>query len=106
MLIINKDSVTAIKQKLTEPEQKQQSIDDIGRMLEIKKALLWRADAGVCCGIIRDLARMLAHEVNLLEDALEAANQNDTTSAASILEDYIAFLEQNYESEQPNYCRT
>ena len=46
MLIVDKSSVNAIKQKLDNSEKIQESIADVKKMLEIKQTLLWRADYG------------------------------------------------------------
>jgi len=58
-------------------------------MLEIKQALLWRADAGTCCaGPV--VANSFFAEVQLLEKALEALDKGDAGTAASLLEELAA----------------
>ncbi len=107
MLIINTDALNQVKQKILSPESRQESIQTVKRMLEIKQTLLWRAEAGNCCsqgGF--NLAVMLSREVDLLEDILKALENNDEAQALSRLDDYILRLEKDYGSCYTNYCQS
>jgi hypothetical protein len=50
ILIVNAESVRAARQKLVGGCKRDEVIADIKSMIEIKQTLLWRADAGTCCG--------------------------------------------------------
>ena len=104
MFIVNKDSVKATRQKLDDPAKIKEAIADIKRMIEIKQALLWRADAGTCCGSLGDIASFLAREVTVLEKALNALQKDDKSEAIRSLEEYQQILEANPKFGQPNIC--
>lgn len=91
MLLIDDGQVRALKDKLFKPEQQQQCLEEIKRMIEIKQTLLWRADAAVaCCGwptIMR-----FTNEVQLLEGVLEAFQEQNIEKAAALLEDYRVYI--------------
>jgi len=104
MLIINKDSVTAIRQKLDDRGKMQEVIDDVRRMLEIKQTLLWRSDvAAPCCGSLGCITSQLTHELDILESTLAALENGDRTQTASLLEEYLHAIETNSEPSQPQY---
>ena len=105
MLIINKDSVTATKQKIADPKKIKQAMKDVKKMLEIKEALLWRAEGmAPCCGSLASISAQLTHEVNILENTLSALQNGNTAQAADLLQEYINVLEASCEPSQPNYC--
>ena len=104
MLIINKDSVNAVKQKLGDVGKTREAIDDLRRMLEIKQTLLWRSEAmAPCCGSLCSIASHLACEVGILENTLTALENSDRSRAADLLEEYLRVLEANREPSEPNY---
>jgi hypothetical protein len=105
MLIIDKDSVSATKQKLAEPKKIKQAVKDIRKMLEIKEALLWRSEGmAPCCGSLNNISAQLTREVNILENTLAALENGNTAQAADLLQEYINVLEASCEPSQPNYC--
>ena len=105
MMIIDKDSVSATKQKLAEPKKIKQAVKDVRKMLEIKEALLWRSEAmAPCCGSLCNVSAQLTHEVNILENTLSALQNDNTAQAADLLQEYINVLEASCEPSQPNYC--
>ena len=105
MLIINKDSVNATRQKLVDPKKIKQAIKDVKKMLEIKEALLWRSEAmAPCCGSLCSISAHLTREVNILENTLSALENGNTAQAANFLQEYIQVLEASCEPSQPNYC--
>jgi len=97
------ESVIAIKQKLANPEKRAECMADIEKMIETKQSHLWRAEWGSCCGNICNLVPQMDHEIGILQDALDAMKAGSNIRAASLIEDYIAFLEKYYEKEHPNY---
>ena len=106
MLMISKEameSILAIRQKLDDPEKRAECIADIENMIEIKQSHLWRAEWGSCCGSICNLVSQIDNEMGILQEVLNAMEAGDDSKAASLLEDYIAFLEKHYEREHPNY---
>ena len=105
MLMINKEameSVIAIREKVTDPKKKVECIADVENMIEIKQSHLARAEWGSCCGNICSLVPQIDNEIQMLQNILEALRRGDNERATSLLEDYIAFLQQNYEAE-PDY---
>jgi len=105
MLIIDKDSVSATKQKLAEPKKIKQAVKDIRKMLEIKETLLWRSEGmAPCCGSLNNISAQLTREVNILENTLSALQNGNTAQAADLLQEYIHVLEASCEPSQPNYC--
>jgi hypothetical protein len=105
MLIINKDSVTATKQKVADPKKISQAIKDVKKMLEIKEALLWRAEGmSSCCGSLANISACLTREINILENTLSALENGNMAQATDLLQEYINVLETSGEPSQPNYC--
>lgn len=105
MMIIDKNTVSAVKDKIADPKKTKQAIKDVKKMLEIKEALLWRADGMTpCCGSLADISAQLTHEVDILEKALSALENGSRAQAADLLQEYIKVLEASCELSQPN-CR-
>ncbi len=108
MLMTDKESarvnITAIKEKLTNPEKKGECIAEIKKLIDIKQSHIWRADSiAPCCGSICGLVPLFEAEVGILESALNAVEGGNNNKASTLLENYLAFLEKNYEDEHPNY---
>jgi len=104
MLMISKEameSVMSLRGKIADPEKKAECIADLENMITIKQSHLARADWGSCCGNICNLAPQMDSELQMLQKILEVLTE-DSTMAASLLEDYIAFLQENYRPE-PNH---
>lgn len=96
MLIISRETIDRVKDKILNPATRLESIQDIKRMLEIKETLLWRADAGTCCDPdASKLRNLLTREVELLGKALAALEQGEDAKAISWLEDYSLLLERD-----------
>ena len=105
MLMISKeamDSVMSLRGKIADPEKKAECIADVEKMITIKQSHLARADWGSCCGNICNLAPQMDSELQMLQKILEALRE-DGTKAASLLEDYIAFLQENYRPEPDHW---
>lgn len=104
MLVISRDdmqSVIAAKNKLCDPEKKSQCIAEIERIMDVKQAHLWRADSlSPCCGgAMCNLAAQFQAEIEILGDVLNALKGGHVSKAATLLEEYLAFLEKSYGSE-------
>jgi hypothetical protein len=91
MLLISDEQIKALRSKLADPEQRQQCLEEIQRMVEIKQTLLWRADNAVaCCGW--PTVMRFTNEVQLLEAVLEAFKEQQIEKASTILEEYRVYL--------------
>lgn len=92
MLVVNANIVKTVREKLNAADKTYEVIDDIKRMIEIKKTLLWRADAGTCCGSLCNIASSLTSEISLLENALTRLEKGDKASARQSLMEYEQML--------------
>ena len=105
-MIVNQAQVRKVKEKLARRGKGREIISELKQMLEIKQALLSRADMGLCCAQGCRLSDILAQEVILLEETLLVAENRDRGKAETILGDYLDFLESNYYEDGDNiYCR-
>jgi hypothetical protein len=95
MLIISKQQVERLIEKLNDPAKFDESRAELEKMLEIKSALLWRAADGIqpCCGTFCEIKTCLDSEVQVLQEALEALDKRDIEKASSLLGDYIKYME-------------
>jgi hypothetical protein len=92
-----------VKRKLADPEKREECLGDIEHMIEVKQSHLWRAELGSCAGGLCGITGQVEIESGILQDAMEALKNSDDGKAASLLEDYIAFLKEHYEPERPGY---
>ena len=92
MLIITKQGVKGLSQRLNNGVELGACRDEVKKMLEIKSALLWRAEFGRgCCSW--QLVDYLDSEVQTLEDVLDALEKGSISQASSLLRDYVNQLE-------------
>jgi tetratricopeptide (TPR) repeat protein len=103
-LIINAETVKAIKQKLADPDRIQEAHAAIKKMLDIKQALLWRADAGTCCGSLCNIATSLSREISILENAHNALEKGDNSQTIQALEEYEQLLEYKNKFGESKSC--
>ncbi|OIP27421.1 MAG: hypothetical protein CO103_01135 [Chloroflexi bacterium CG_4_9_14_3_um_filter_45_9] len=106
MLMISKEameSVIAIKDRLAHQGSEAECIADIENMIEIKQSHLARAEWGSCCGNICNLVSQIDNEIGMLQNILEALSANNNRRAASLLGDYIAYLQENYRPEPDHW---
>ena len=99
MLTISKEtinSVMSLKAKIADSEKRAECIADVENMIKIKESHLARADWGTCCGNICNLAPQIDSELQMLQNILEILRKGDSTKVVSLLEDYIAFMQENY----------
>jgi len=102
--MINKETakkdITAIKEKLANPEKRTEGIADIEKLIDAKRSHIWRVESiAPCCGSIYGFASLFEAEIGILQGILNALKKNDNDKAVALLEDYLAFLEKNYKDE-------
>jgi len=105
MLIISKEAVhsaMSLREKIADPERRSECITDLENMIKIKESNIARAELASCCGNICNLVPQIESELQMIQNILEVLRNGDSTKAPSLLEDYIAFLQENY-SPQPDY---
>jgi len=106
MFMISKEtmnSVMSLREKMADPKNRAECIAEVENMIEMKESHLARADWGACCGNIGNLTPQLESELQMLQNTLEALKEGDNTKAVSLLEDYIAFLHENYTPEPEHW---
>ena len=104
MIIINKDTIETLIKKLDDTSKDKVVYADVKNMLEIKQTLLWRADAGTCCGSLESVASFIARETIILENILVALEKGDKSEAIRLLQEYKQILETNNEPSQSRHC--
>jgi hypothetical protein len=106
MFMISKEtmnSVMSLRENIADPKNKAECIAEVENMIKMKESHLARADWGSCCGNIRNLAPQIDTELQMLQNTLDVLKEGDSTKAASLLEDYIAFLHKNYTPEPEHW---
>ena len=106
MFMISKEtmnSVMSLREKMADPKKRVECIADVENMIEMKESHLARAEWGSCCGNIRNLAPQIDSELQILQKTLEALKKKDSPKAGSLLEDYIASLQKNYQPEPEHW---
>ena len=104
MLVVNVNTVKATREKLDKLDKTDEVIADITKMIEIKKALLWRADAGTCCGSLCNIASSLSSEISMLENALSKLEKGDKDAARQLLSEYEQILISRDKSGKQKSC--
>ena len=102
MFMISKESmnsVMSLRERIADPGKQADCIVDVENMIRSKESHLARADWGTCCGDICSLVPQIESEIQMLRNILEVLSNDDSTKAASLLEDYISFLQKNYSPE-------
>ena len=106
MFMIRKEtmnSVMSLREKMVDPKNRTESIAEVENMIRMKEAHLARADWGACCGNIRNLSPQIESELRMLQKTLEILKEGDSTTAVSLLDDYIASLHKNYIPEPEHW---
>ena len=93
------NSVMSLREKMADPEKRAECITAVENMIKMKEPHLARADWGTCCGNIGNLVPQIESEIQMLQNTLDVLRAEDSTKAASLLEDYILFLQKNYSPE-------
>jgi hypothetical protein len=87
MMIVNIDTFQEARRKLGNPSTRQEGIDMLRKILEIKEAHLWRSEAiAPCCGNLGGFACQLNEETGLLGKALTLIEAGDIAGAAPMLD--------------------
>jgi len=97
------NSVMSLREKMADPKNKAECIAEVESMIRMKESHLARADWGACCGNIGNLTPLIESELQMLKNSLEVLKEGDNTKAISVLEDYIAFLHENYTPEPEHW---
>jgi hypothetical protein len=92
MLLITREGIEALRADLAVPAEAGRCRQELEKVLEIKQALLWRADAGTCCAG-QGVANRFFCEVQLLERTLQALDEGDTDAAASLLGEFAVLAD-------------
>jgi len=94
-------TINAIKEKVANPEKRIECAAEIEKLIDIKQSHIWRVDGvAACCGNdICGLAYLFEAEIGILQGALSAVKDGDNNKACTVLEDYLAFIEEHYEDE-------
>ena len=106
MFMISKEtmnSVMSLKEKMSDPKRRSESITDLENMIKMKEAHLARAEWSSCCGNIRNLAPQIDSELRALQNILETLKSKDGKKASSLLDDYIALLKKSYTPEPEHW---
>ena len=93
----------SLREKMANPKNRAECIAEVENMINMKESHLARADWGACCGNIGNLTPQIETELQMLQNTLEALKQGNRAKAVSLLEDYIAFLHENYTPEPEHW---
>ena len=93
MLIITKERFEALKERVNNLREIDQCRAELEKMLEIKEALLWRAETASSCCVPQGLPAHLAWEVDLLRETLRALEEGNREKAAAMLQTYASQIE-------------
>jgi hypothetical protein len=93
VLIISRKQVDNLIQKLADPAKLDECRDEIKKMLEIKSALLCRAEPQPCCGSYEEIKTCLTSETQILQETLDALDEGNVTRAVSLLTEYKGYIE-------------
>ena len=94
MYVFTKEGVESLVRRLSSPSEAGGCRSELEKMLEIKEALSWRAEAGPCCAA-RVMSAGLYGEAQLLQAALEAFDRADYQEAASLVSEFSREAERN-----------
>lgn len=94
MYVITREGVNSLIRRLTNPAEAGGCRSELEKMLEIKEALSWRADAGPCCAA-RVMSPGLFGEAQTLQAALDAFDKGAYEEAASLVVEFSHEAERN-----------
>lgn len=94
MYVITMEGVDSLIKRLLDPAEACGCRSELEKMLEIKEALSWRADAGPCCAA-RVMWPGLYEEAQLLQAALDAFDKGDYQEAAALVSEFSHESERN-----------
>jgi hypothetical protein len=103
-VIIDRTTVNAVKMALVNSEAPEVVLDDVRQMLEIKRVMLPHADAAVVPGSLLSEKDLLSREIELLDSALNALNNNNVDAALRKLDEYQQYLAAREDGVLPVIC--
>ncbi len=89
LYIITDERITSLQERLRRGEDIGRCLEELEKILEIKRALLWRAEVACGqqrCGRMWDLAACYFQEVSQLEEAVEEIKKGNLARGAELLE--------------------
>jgi len=92
VLIITKQSVENLINRLENPGELESCQDEVRRMLEIESELLWWAESGKCCAW--QASANLAGKIQLLKDVLNTLEEGNVKQTAPLLREYASQLQE------------
>ena len=92
MLIISKQSVENLINRLENSGELEPCQDEVRRMLEIESELLWWAESGKCCAW--QASANLAGKIQLLKDVLNTLEEGNVKRATPLLREYANQLQE------------
>lgn len=92
MLIITKQSIESLINRLENPGKLEACQDEVRRMLEIDTELLWWAESGKCCAW--QASANLTGKIQLLKDVLNALEGGNIKQATPLLKEYANQLQE------------
>jgi len=90
VLIISKQSVENLINRLENTGELEHCRDEVRRMLEIESELLWWAESGKCCAW--QASANLAGKIQLLKDVLNILEEGNVKRATPLLREYASQL--------------
>jgi len=106
MFIISKEamhSVMSLREKISNTGKREECLAELENMIRIKESHLARAEWSSCCSNICNLRSQIDNELQMLQNTFEVLKREDSTQAASLLEDYIDSLQKNYRPEPEHW---
>ena len=107
MLMMDKEDVeramAATKDRLGDPEAREECIADIQKLIQMKESHMWRADQGSCVGNLCNISSLVDMEIDILKKAIDAMTRGDGGGAAALLDEYVAFVDKHYDNERTPY---
>lgn len=94
MYVITKEGVESLVKRLVDPGEAGSCRRELEKILEIKEALSWRADAGPCTAA-RCFAPGLFGEAQLIQAALDALDKGRYQEAAALVSEFSGEAERN-----------
>lgn len=93
MIMVNIDTFNRARQQLADPSTRQEGLDTLKKILEIKQAHLWRSEAiAPCCGNLGGFACQLNEETTLLEKVIPIVESGNLSEARPLLDRLAALI--------------
>ncbi len=95
MLMITKQGIESLIDRLNAHTDLEQCQAELKRMLEIESDLLWWAQSGKCCRW--QAGAYFVNKIRLLKDVQNALSEGNTTEASYLLRQYASELNEDGE---------